>query len=84
MMKSNNPPDPSHHFMDLKLDIATYAAFLWTLFGYLCELYKQHLTVHSNIVMDKSVVEANSDNFTPLLCQQITWELIEEGRYYLH
>ena len=69
-------PLPENHWGLLQM-MATYAARLWTLYGPKCNHYKKVFHIHQ--LLEDPVVETNRNNFTPILCRRITWEIIDDS-----
>ena len=74
------PRTPPDTYNDLKASVATFCALVWALFGNNCEYYRKLYELYLCLDSDR----ANEDwaNFTPLLCRQITWAIIDDGREY--
>ncbi len=74
------PRAPPDTYNDLKASVATFCALVWALFGNGCEYFQKLYEVYLCLDSDR----ANEDwaNFTPLLCRQITWAIIDDGREY--
>ena len=71
------PPDTYH---DLKAVVGTFCALLWTFFGDNCEYFKKCFEIY--MCMDSDTVSEKWHFFTPSLCRQIVWAIINDGREY--
>ena len=71
---------PAEDYNELKLNLGTFCALLWTLFGSRCDYYKKCFLLWT--ALDDDTVFANRRYFSPLLCRQMTWAVIEDGRRY--
>lgn len=76
----NAPRPPPDTYSDLKTCIGTYCAMLWTLFGNQCEYFQKLHELYTCLESER--VEESWANFSPLLCRQITWAIIDDGREY--
>ena len=68
--------------LELKVNIATYLAKLWVLFGEMCPLYQKVLQIYH--LFCQPAVMATKYAFTPLLCCQITWTIYQFFSTSLH
>jgi len=71
---------PASGSLELKLNIATYLAKLWALFGKTCHLYQKVAQIHQ--LFRQPAVMAAKQAFTLLLCRQITWAIYEDSRQF--
>lgn len=71
---------PAEDYHELHLNVGTFCALLWTLFGPKCDYYVKCFALWT--AMADYTVFANRRLFSPLLCRQITWAIIEDGRRY--
>jgi hypothetical protein len=71
---------PASGSLELKLNIATYLAKLWALFGETCHLYQKVAQIHQ--LFRQPAVMAAKQAFTPLLCRQITWAIYKDSRQF--
>ena len=71
------PPDTYH---DLKAVIGTFCALLWTFFGDRCEYFNKCFELYN--CLDSDTVSEKWHFFTPLLCRQIVWAILDDGREY--
>ena len=76
----NTPPTPPDTYIDLKTCVGTFCAMLWALFGDNCEYLMKLHELYTCLNCDR-VTECWA-NFTPLLCRQIIWAIIDDGREY--
>ena len=60
--------------------LGTYCALLHTLFGPKCAFFKHCLALWET--MESEYVYERRQFFSPLLCHQMVWAIIEEGRAY--
>ena len=71
---------PAEDYNELLLNLGTFCALLWTLFGPKCDYYEKCYSLYQ--VMNDTPVFVQRKNFSPLLCRQMTWAVIEDGRRY--
>ncbi len=74
------PRPPPDTYTDLKASVGTFCAFIWALFGDGCEYFRKLYEVY--LCLDSDRACEDWANFTPLLCRQITWAIIDDGREY--
>ena len=74
------PRSAPEDYNELIKCIGTYCALLHTLFGPLCEMYRQCFNVWK--ALDSEHVSDRRQFFTPLFCRQVVWAIIEDGRSY--
>ncbi len=67
-------------YQDAKLNIATFCAFLWTLFGDKCDYYKELLKVLR--VLESADVYAMRESYTTEVCRRIIWAVLHEGHHF--
>lgn len=79
-LSSMDSRQPAAGSLELKLNIATYLAKFWGLFGETCHLYQKILQIY-NLFWQPAVMAAKHA-FTPLLCRQITWAIYEDFRQF--
>ena len=60
--------------------LASFAAFLWVLFGYVCPLYDQIYKLWR--VLNHPSIKAVKSKFTRIRCAHITWQVLEETRLF--
>jgi hypothetical protein len=80
LLGKRDPRPPAATFQDLKLDLGTFCALLWVLFGEKCDYFDNCFALFS--MLDSESVTANSSNFTPTICRQITWAVLNDGRQF--
>ncbi len=73
---------PPETFLDLRLCINTFCAFLWALFGEQCEYYQSLMDVRDTLLLQE--VSYMRDHFTPDICRRITWAVIDDGRAFFN
>ena len=78
--KASDPRLPPDDYNELLKCIATFCALLHTLFGPRCDFYIKCLRLHSEL--DDENTADRSQYFSPLLCRQIIWAIIEDSRKY--
>ena len=66
--------------LELKLNIATYLAELWALFGKTCHIYQKVAQIYQ--LFGQPAIMAAKHAFTPLLFRQITWAIYEDSRKF--
>jgi hypothetical protein len=71
---------PAEDYHELHLNLGTFCALLHSLFGHKCDYYVKCLLLWR--AMADYTIFANRRLFSPLLCRQITWAIIEDGRRY--
>lgn len=79
-LRRNTPPTPPDNYIELKTCIGTFCAMLWALFGDNCEYLMKLHEIYTCLNSDR-VTECWA-NFTPDLCRQIVWAIIDDGREY--
>ena len=80
-MKKEDPRLPPRNWYEFKEMLATFAALLWVLFGYVCPLYDH---IYSLLrVLNHPYIKAVKSNFTRIRCAHITWQVSEETRLFL-
>ena len=71
---------PAEDYHELHLNVGTLCALLHSLFGAKCDYYVKCFSLWK--AMADYTIFANRRHFSPLLCRQITWAIIEDGRRY--
>lgn len=71
---------PAEDYNELMLNLGTFCALLWSLFGDKCDYYCKCLSLYR--AMEDTPVFVMRRNFSALLCRQMTWAIIEDGRRY--
>jgi len=79
-IRRNAPQPPPDNYIELKTCIGTFCAMLWALFGDHCEYLRKLHEIYTCLDSDR-VTECWA-NFTPSLCRQIAWAIIDDGREY--
>ncbi len=64
---------PAPDYMQLKLNIRTYCALLWALFGDHCNYYKELYKIHR--ILDREECFMIQSAYTPEICMRITWAI---------
>ncbi len=71
---------PAPNYMQLKLNIGTFCALLWALFGNQCNYYKELVKIHH--VLNREECFTIRDAYTKEICARITWAIINNGRSF--
>jgi hypothetical protein len=71
-------PASTHH--NVKLNIAMFCAFLWTLFGDKCDYYKEVLKVLR--VLESANVYAMRESYSTEVCRCIILAVLHEGHHF--
>ena len=71
---------PAPDYMQLKLNIGTFCALLWALFGDNCDYYKELVKLHR--ILDREECFTIRDAYTKEICARITWAIIDDGRSF--
>lgn len=79
-LRRNAPPSPPNNYIELKICIGKFCAMLWALFGDRCEYLTKLHEIYTCLDSDR-VTECWA-NFSPSLCRQIVWAIIDDGREY--
>jgi hypothetical protein len=80
LLGRRDPRPPAANYHELKLDVGTFCALLWVLFGERCDYFDNCYALLN--MLDSESVFANAVSFTPLICRQITWAIINDSRQY--
>jgi hypothetical protein len=80
LLGKRDPHQPPSSYHELKLDLGTFCALLWTLFGDHCDYYDNCFALY-NMLYSESVF-ANARNFTAPICRQITWAVLNDSRQF--
>jgi len=75
----SDPPAPAQTYDKLCKNVIIYAAILGVHFGNVSGYYKN--VVGLKDILELEVVASLEENFTPKLCHEITWALIDDGRF---
>ncbi len=71
---------PAHNFGELRSNIATFCALLFTLFGEGCDLYWSMCQILQ--ILSHPFCMQNKQAYTPELCRRITWAIIVDTRLF--
>jgi hypothetical protein len=71
---------PASTYQDVKLNIVTFCAFLWTLFGDECDYYKELSKVLR--VLELANVYVMRESYSTDVCRRIIWAVLHEGRCF--
>ncbi len=71
---------PPQDYMQLKLNIGSYCALLWSIFGKRCDYYHKLLKLYR--ILDREECCTIQDAYTREICAQITWAIIDDGRSF--
>jgi hypothetical protein len=64
-------------YMQLKLNIGSYCALLWSIFGKQCDYYRKLLKLYR--ILDREECFTIQDAYTREICARITWAIINDG-----
>ncbi len=73
---------PAHNFLELRSNISTFCALLFTLFGEGCDLYRSMNDILS--ILSHPFSGQNKLAYTPEVCPRITWAIIVDTRSYFN
>ena len=71
---------PAQNYMELKLNLSTFCALLWALFGEHCDYYRELLKLLN--ILDTEECFTIREAYTKEVCARITWAIINDGRSY--
>jgi hypothetical protein len=77
LLSKRDPRPPAANYHELKFDLGTFCALLWVLFGEKCNYFENCFTLLH--MLDSDNVFANAKTFTPLVCRQVTWTVINDS-----
>ena len=80
LLNKRDPRPPATNYHELKLDLGTFCALLWVLFGEKCDYFENCFALLW--MLDSDNVFANAHTLTPLMCRQITRAIINDSRQY--
>lgn len=80
LLGRRDPRPPATTYQELKLDLGTFCALLAVLFGEKCDYFDNCFALFH--MLDSDCVFANAHNFTPLMCRQVTWAIINDSQQY--
>ena len=72
----------AHDYMELRSNIATFCALLFTLFGDRCDLYRSMLEILQ--ILSHPFCGQNKLAYTPEVCRRITWAIIVDTRSFFN
>ncbi len=73
---------PALTYHNVKLNIAMFYAFLWTLFGEECDYYKEVLKVLQ--VLESANIYTMRESYSTEVCRCIIWAILHEGLHFFH
>ena len=79
-LTAQGPRWPASTFEKLRRNIATLCAQLVVLFGPKCDFFQKCFQLLE--ILEKDPVETNEHLFTPLLCRQIIWAILQDSRAF--
>ncbi len=71
---------PPQVYMQLKLNIGSYCALLWSIFGKRFNYYHELLKLYR--ILDQEECFTIQDAYTREICARITWAIINDGRSF--
>ncbi len=80
LKEKNKITMPAQNFMKLKLNMSTFCALLWALFGDQYDYYRELLKLHN--ILDREECFTIRDAYTKEVCARIMWAIIDDGRCY--
>jgi hypothetical protein len=78
--KSKDVSPPPHDFGDLRSNIATFCALLFTMFGEGCDLYRSMLQVLQ--ILSHPFCMQHKNAYTPEVVRRIVWAIIVDTRSF--
>ena len=81
-MKKTDTRRQPRNWYELKEMLATFAAFLWVLFGDVCPLHDKIYKLWR--VLNHPSIKLVKSKFTRIWCSQITRQLLEEARLFFN
>jgi hypothetical protein len=63
--------------MQLKLNIGSYCALLWSIFGEQCDYYRKLLKIYK--ILDREECFTIRDAYTKEICARIMWAIVDNG-----
>jgi hypothetical protein len=78
--KSKDVSLPAHEFGELRSNIATFCALLFTLFREGCDLYRSMCQILQ--ILSHPFCMQNKQVYTPEVCRRITWSIIVDTRLF--
>jgi hypothetical protein len=71
---------PADNFWELKMNVLTFMALVWVLFGSQCDYYKSLRQIYKTLKL-KEVCTLKA-SFTAENCRCITWAILDDGRAF--
>jgi hypothetical protein len=71
---------PASTYQDMKLNISTFCAFLWMLFGDGCDYHVEVMKVLR--FLESEDVYAMRNAYTPEVCCRIIWVIFHKGQHF--
>jgi hypothetical protein len=71
---------PADNFWELKMNVSTFMALVWVLFGSQCDYYKSLRQIYK--MLELKEVYALKASFTAENCRRITWAILDDGRAF--
>jgi hypothetical protein len=68
---------PADNFWELKMNVSTFMALVWVLFGSQCDYYKNLQQIYKALELKE--VYALKASFTAENCRCITWAILDDG-----
>lgn len=79
-LQRGDPRAPASNYFELKLNITSFCALIYTLFGDKCEYYRALMRIRN--CMDTAGVYNIRQAYTADVCHRIAWAVIDDGRSY--
>jgi hypothetical protein len=73
---------PADNFWELKMNVLTFMALVWVLFGSQCDYYKSLQQIYKTLELKE--VYAFKASFTAENCRRITWAILDDGRAFFN
>jgi hypothetical protein len=80
--KNKDLTPPAQDFGELRSNVATFCALLFTLFGEGCCLYQTMLQILQ--ILSHPFCMQNKQGYTPEVCHRITWAIIVDTRSFFN
>jgi hypothetical protein len=71
---------PAGMYVELKLNIGSYCGLMWSLFGDLCDYYKELLKLYP--ILDREECFTIWEAYTKEVCAQIMWAVVDDGQSF--
>jgi hypothetical protein len=75
-----NTRAPADNFWELKMNVGTFMALVWVLFGANCDYYKSLCQIHKTLELKE--VYVLKDKFSLENRRRITWAILDNGRAF--